>query len=297
MRQLKIIIISLLLMAMFVFMFGFIKADTMELIPIPRADGDGYVLYRNTSIQAQMPKNYIQKETDFRAVWVSPLVGDFGSYVTESSYKAQIYNLFSVMEYYNMNAVIFHMRIFNDALYKSELNPVSSYMEYADFDKWDPVAWMIDECHKRGIEFHAWLNPYRISSSTTALPLEEYAQRFPSYNIASDPRCILKGSKGMILNPGEPRVRAFLINTCMEIIENYDIDAIHFDDYFYINGIDDTATQDKYNYENLSEDDFRRRQVDIFIEDLSNRMRDYNTDNGRLVQLGISPTGIYRNGG
>ena len=86
---------------------------------------------------------------------------------------------------------------FNDALYKSNLNPVSKYMDRADFDKWDPIAWVIEECHKRGIEFHAWLNPYRVSSSTPAQPLAEYAKRFPSYNVASAPNP-LTGTKGVI---------------------------------------------------------------------------------------------------
>ncbi|MCK9536452.1 MAG: family 10 glycosylhydrolase [Bacilli bacterium] len=295
MKLLRRITIILLLMISFFIIFSFPKTTAFELVPIPRASGNGYVTYRGQSIQVKMPTEYVESETNFRAVWVSPLVGDIGSYSTENSYKTQVYEIFDVMEYYNMNAMIFHLRIFNDALYNSKLNPISGYMNRADFKRWDPITWVIEECHKRGIEFHAWLNPYRVSSSTTALPLEEYAKRFSVYNIASDPSCLLKGN-GIILNPGEPRVRAFLINTCMEIIENYNVDAIHFDDYFYISGIDDAATRSKYNYEGLSVADFRRKQVDLFIEALSNRIRNYNQQNNRLVQLGISPTGIYRNG-
>lgn len=291
-RILSLLIITLLL-------FAFISppvSSAYELVPIPRARGNGYVTYRGQQVQVKMPDKPVEKEAEFRAVWVSPLVSDIVSYSSASSYKAQIYEIFEVMEHYNMNALIFHMRIFNDALYKSNLNPVSKYMDRADFDKWDPIAWVIEECHKRGIEFHAWLNPYRVASSTPAQPLAEYAKRFPSYNVASRPEYLLTGTKGVILNPGEPVVRAFLINTCMEIIENYDVDAIHFDDYFYISGIDDSATRQKYNNEGLSADDFRRKQVDLFIEALSQRIRKYNDETGRMVQLGISPTGIYRNG-
>lgn len=290
-------IISLLIIAIMVPMF--ILAPTpsaYELVPIPRASGNGYVTYRNQSIQVKMPDEYVAKEAEFRGMWVSPLVGDIGSYISENSYKSQIYEIFEVMEYYNMNVMIFHMRIYNDALYKSELNPVSKYMKQADFDKWDPIAWVIEECHKRGIEFHAWLNPYRVSSSTSPGPLSEYAKRFPSYNVASNPDFLLQGSSGIILNPGEPVVRAFLINTCMEIIENYDVDAIHFDDYFYISGVDDSVTREKYNNEGLTTANFRRKQVDLFIEGLSQRIRSYNEETGRKVQLGVSPTGIYRNG-
>ena len=113
-------IISLLIIAIMVPMF--ILAPTpsaYELVPIPRASGNGYVTYRNQSIQVKMPDEYVAKEAEFRGMWVSPLVGDIGSYISENSYKSQIYEIFEVMEYYNMNVMIFHMRIYNDALYKS----------------------------------------------------------------------------------------------------------------------------------------------------------------------------------
>ena len=102
--------------------------------------------------------------------------------------------------------------------------------------------------------------------------------------------------KNIILDPGIPSNRDFIVDTCMEIVENYDVDAIHFDDYFYISGSEDSATRAKYNTENLSIGDFRRKQVDLFIEDLSNELRAYNEENDKTVQLGISPSGIYRNG-
>ena len=105
------------------------------------------------------------------------------------------------------------------------------------------------------------------------------------------------GSGVTILNPGEPEVREFLIDTVMELIENYDVDAIHFDDYFYANGVNDSKTYNKpgYNPKKLSLADWRREQVDIFIRDLSQAIRNFNIQNNRYVQLGISPTGIYKN--
>jgi len=291
----KISYISIIIMLLFTFVTNSSKAKEIDLIPILKADGNGYITYRNQSKQVQMPSEYIQKDTDFRAVWVSPLVHDISAYTSESSFKSQILNIFNVMEYYNMNALIFHMRIYNDALYNSTLNPISSYMDKADFDKWDPIEWVIEEAHKRGIEFHAWLNPYRVSQGTS-MTLEDFAKRFPASNIASNHDCLLIGSDGVILNPGEPMVRSFLVDTCMEIIRNYDVDAIHFDDYFYVSGINDSITREKYHKDGSSIESFRRKQVDMFIESLSNEMRNYNLENNRLVQLGISPTGIYQNG-
>ncbi|MGD9604713.1 MAG: family 10 glycosylhydrolase [Bacilli bacterium] len=252
------------------------------------------ILYQNGELLVETKP--IKSDTDFRAVWVTTLTGDIASYSNVTQYQAEINKVFAVMEYYNMNVMVFHIRTHNNALYKSSLNPVASYYRLVDFDTWDPITWMIEQCHIRGMEFHAWLNPYRCSTSFSGTTTE-YAQDQPIYNVASNPENLLKTSNGIILNPGEPAVRQFVVDTCMEVIERYDIDAIHFDDYFYADGIDDTATRLKYNSENLSVDNFRRQQVDLFIEKLSQTMREYNVANDRLVQLGVAPTGIYRNSG
>jgi len=254
------------------------------LVPIEKTTG-GYITYRGSDVQVKMPENYIQQDSDFRSVWISHLVADIASYSTEAQYKAEMERVFKTMEHFNLNAMIFHVRMNNDALYQSNLNPLASYYSSVNFDEFDPLEWIIEESHKRGIEFHAWMNPYRVSSSRT----------YPSYNIASNPDNIITGSGGKILDPGKPVVREFLVDTVMELIEGYDVDGIHFDDYFYISGAEDDATRAKYNTEGLSLADFRRKQVDTFIEDLSLTMREYNDQNNRVVQLGISPSGIYQN--
>ncbi|HOH17835.1 MAG TPA: family 10 glycosylhydrolase [Bacilli bacterium] len=236
----------------------------------------------------------INQASDFRAVWVTSLTGDIASYSNVTQYQTEINKVFAVMEYYNMNVMVFHIRTHNNALYKSSLNPVASYYRNVNFDAWDPIAWIIEQCHLRGMEFHAWLNPYRCSTTFSGTTTQ-YAANQPSYNIASNPENLLKTSNGIILNPGEPAVRQFLVDTCMEVIERYDVDAIHFDDYFYADGVDDTTTRSKYNQAGLSVEDFRRQQVDLFIEKLSQTMRAYNLAHHRLVQLGVAPTGIYRN--
>lgn len=284
----KLFLILLLLISF----FG-ITVSAANLIPYKTANGTT-LKYRNSQVDVMIPDEYIEKDADFRAVWITHLVGDFASYTSESQYKSAVTQVFNVMEYYNLNAMIFHVRTHNNALYKSDLNPVSSYYSRANFDVFDPLKYIIDEAHKRGIEFHAWMNPYRLTTTYSGT-VEQYAATQPSYNIASDPKMILKSGNNLILNPGEPRVREFLIDTVIELMERYDVDAIHFDDYFYISGVDDTTTRNKYNPENLSLGDWRRKQVDIFIRDLSNAMYEYNIDNGRAVQLGISPSGIYNN--
>ena len=241
---------------------------------------------------------YINKEHsiaggEFRGVWVSPLTGDIGNYVNKESYQSQMINVLKTMERYNLNVMIFHVRIMNDALYESKYNSWSSY--YSTNPDWDMLPWLIEECHKRGIEFHAWMNPYRVTTNVS-LSLEECAKRYKATNAASNPKNLLKATSTIILNPGIPEVQRFLVDTCMELVENYDVDAIHFDDYFYAAGIDDSETIREYNSNNLSEDNFRRSQVDAFIEGLSNELRAYNEVSGRRVQLGIAPTGVWKNG-
>ena len=120
------------------------------------------------------------------------------------------------METYGLNCIIFHVRTHNNALYKSELNPIATWFENVDFDTFDPLEWAIEETHKRGIEFHAWLNPYRVSDSFCA---EDY----PEGNPANDSANLLSNGSGTILNPGIQANRDFIVDSCMEVVENYDV--------------------------------------------------------------------------
>ena len=234
--------------------------------------------------------NLTNPSTEFRAAWVSYYTGDI-SYKNEKDYKNQIDQILDTMEYYNMNAMIFHIRANHDAWYNSKINKVNRQLSNVDFSKFDPLEYVITEAHKRGIEFHAWMNPYRIGS--TYASVEDVASAYSDYpnNPASKKENVLMGSTLQILNPGIPEVRDFIVDTCMEVVNNYDVDAIHFDDYFYASGINDASTIAKYNTEGLSTSDFRRKQVDLFIKDLKDNLDQFNKKNNKFVQLGISLTG------
>ena len=295
MAKIRKVLIALVI-AVFIFMVSGVKTKADDQLYL--SDGTP-MYYKGTNIAVTIPDSFKMQETYYRGCWVTPLAGCLPKCADNNSsilsYKEEILEMFDVMEYYNLNALIFHIRIYNDALYPSELNPKSSYMATSQ----DLLPWIISECHKRGIEFHAWLNPYRVKSSGGSSVTEEASKikaKCPA-NVGSNPdNLLINSSGGVILNPGIPEVRDFIVDTCMEVIEKYDVDAIHFDDYFYITGVDDSSTQAMYNTENLSEGDFRRKQVDLFIEQLSQAMRAYNEEHNRFVQLGISPSGIYRNG-
>ncbi|HHU55122.1 MAG TPA: family 10 glycosylhydrolase [Acholeplasmataceae bacterium] len=255
--------------------------------------------YRDGS-QIYIPANYEEKSVDFRGMWVSHLTGDIASFTGKQQAMNQINDVLNTLESWNMNAIVYHVRIHNDALYDTDLSPKRSSVQGLNFDEWDYLEWFIEEAHRRGIEFHAWLNPYRIKGSkVSAQTIAKEYQNYP-LNPASNPENILVGSSGAILNPGEPAVREYLIDVCLELMEKYDIDAIHFDDYFYIS-MDSSADAVTYNkYKHLSNTtnihDWRREQVDIFIRDLKLEMDKFNKDNNRNVELGISPSGIWKNG-
>ena len=236
------------------------------------------VTYRNTNEAIMRLSEYNYPTQNLRAAWVSHFISSMPKYTTEAKFKQDYKNVLDNMESYGLNCIIFHVRTHNNALYKSELNPVATWFASVDFDTFDPLEWAIEETHKRGMEFHAWLNPYRINDSYCA---EDY----PEGNPANDSANILSTSSGKILNPGIQSNRDFIVDSCMEVVENYDVDAIHFDDYFYIDGVEDNKSGD-----------WKRQQVDLFIEQLSNELREYSVKNNKIVQLGISPSGIYRNG-
>jgi len=257
------------------------------------------VTYRKTSTVVQIPTDYVQKSTQFRGVWVSSYAGDFDPSTDKDTMKKNLTEVLDICEYYNLNAVVFHIRTHNQAFYRTKMTYISSeYGTYESFGEWDYLTWFIEECHKRNIEFHAWLNPYRINNSGTTI--EEVVNKWKDYpdNPASNADNLLYSSKNgyVILDPAIPEVRDYIVDICTEIMENYDVDAIHFDDYFYMDGIDDSASRTKYNTLGLSTDNFRRQQVDSFIEQLSTAMHEFNVRYNKHVQLGISPTGIYRNG-
>ena len=235
----------------------------------------------------------IKDTREFRGVWVSALVSDISRFSSVSQYQTQITNVLEKMEKYNFNTLVFHIRIYNDAFYDSKYCKYSSL--YRTNATWDPLPWIIDECHKRGIEFHAWMNPYRVSTSVSS-SLDSIASKFDGNNAASNPSNLLKGNTYIILNPGIPTVQTFLADVVMEVVEKYDVDAIHFDDYFYAAGIDDSLTYKMYGKEYSKITDFRRASVSKLIESLHNSIKEHNIKNNKAVKLGISPTAIYRCG-
>lgn len=255
--------------------------DASNNLQVMKSSTGKDLTYRNSTEKVYGLSEYDYPTAEYRAVWVSAFAGDMGSYVNKNSFITEATAILDNMIKMGMNALVFHVRTHNNALYNSDLNPRATFWANVNFDEFDPLEWLITECHKRGIEFHAWMNPYRVSNGYVV------QGKYPEGHPCNDSSLLLKNSNGAtILDPASTVVQDFIVDTCMEFLDRYDADAIHFDDYFYISGVATDLT-----------DDEKRANVNQFIFKLQNRMYEMNVEEGRAVQLGISPSGIYQNGG
>lgn len=256
-----------------------------------------------------LPSSYRVIPGEFRGIWVATVQNiDFGKNQTAAGYRKEFSILLKNIKNAGFTALIFQVRPMNDAFYHSDLNPLSRWMtgvegkRFSDEPGFDPLAYMIRETHLAGLEFHAWLNPYRVASRVS-MSKQAYLKTLASNNFAArNPSCVLAVPNGkmidLILDPGLPSVRKYLAVTVQEIIDQYDVDAIHFDDYFYPYspvGDADAATYKRHAWRNESLEDWRRRNVDMLIRDIHEVIKKQNLRYSRNIRFGISPFGIWAN--
>lgn len=233
---------------------------------------------------------------EFRGVWVAT-VGriDWPPKAGTEEQKQAMIDILDLAVEMNMNAIVFQVRPATDALYESELEPWSRYLTgtqgQAPEPFYDPLEFAVEEAHKRGLELHAWFNPYRAGTKAS----DEYADNHIS---KQHPELVRTQGRLLWLDPGEKGVQDHSLKVILDVVERYDIDAVHMDDYFYpygaSRGFDDTKTFDAYTSAGgeLSKEDWRRKNVDDFVNNLSRRIKRVK----RYVKLGISPFGIWRPG-
>jgi uncharacterized lipoprotein YddW (UPF0748 family) len=236
------------------------------------------------------PKN------EFRAIWIATVVNiDWPKTNTDpvEKQKADFIEILDTYKKLNYNAVIVQIRSVGDAFYPSKLAPWSKYLTgkegQAPNPYFDPLEWMITETHARGFEFHAWLNPYRATMDLNTSVLS------PNHDFFKHPEWMIKYGGKYYYNPALPEVQTHLIAVVDEVVRNYDIDAIHFDDYFYpyrIKGeeFNDSASFKKYGT-GMSLEDWRRLNVNNFVKYTSYSIKKLKP----WVQFGISPFGVWRN--
>lgn len=221
----------------------------------------------NIQLFADNPKH------EFRATWLTNGI-DWPKSHRVDQQKESLCNILDIMARGNMNVACLHVRVFCDAMYQSSYEPWSSSLTgtRGGDPGYDPLAFAIEEAHKRGIELHAWVNPFRVTSSgtldTTDLVWKNAGQWIIKYNNSS--------FKGQIIDPGYPEAREYVHKVLMEIVENYDIDGILMDDYFYAYGgtySEDAVSKSLYKPTNVqdvdrdgnTDDDWRRANVDSVI--------------------------------
>lgn len=231
---------------------------------------------------------------EIRGVWIASVSNiDWPRNKTNADAQKKEYtDYLDLFKKYNVNAVVMQVRPCADAFYDSSLEPWSEFITGTQGKNpgYDVLRFMIDEAHKRGMEFHAWMNPYRISNNVnTFKPAASHIYRqHPEWTMTYD--------KLLMFRPGVPEVRKFLVSVIDELITKYDVDGIHFDDYFYPYpktgfAIDDEGDFVKYGQEYGSVEDFRRGNVNKAIEEIHSLIVAKRPD----VVFSISPYGIWRN--
>ena len=236
---------------------------------------------------------------EMRGVWVATVLNiDYPpSPATDENYLKETWiRLIDKHKAMGINALFVQIRPMADAFYPSNLVPWSRFLTgqsgTAPSNNFDPLAFMIATAHERGMEFHAWLNPYRVSMDNPNV-----ATFAPNHVLQAHPDWCIFYNKRYIMNPGLPEVRNHINQVITEIVTRYQVDGIHFDDYFYPykNGneqFNDYETFQKYQSGFATIEDWRRNNVDLLIFDLSKAIKKIRP----RTQFGISPFGVWRNG-
>jgi uncharacterized lipoprotein YddW (UPF0748 family) len=261
-----------------------------------------FLLFPILALGQSLPK------PEFRGVWVATVANlDWPTSRTASpaTQRADLIDLLDKLKAAGANAIFFQVRTEGDALYPSAIEPWSTYLTgtegVAPNPLWDPLAFAIEESHKRGMELHAWLNPYRADRSPGSRP------RAANHVTVTNPEWIITASSSAtssikIMNPGLPEVRERVTAVVMDIVRRYDVDGIHFDDYFYpyppndmsVGGARDgldNATFATYGA-GMTKANWRRHNIDIMVKAVHDSIKAVKPH----VKFGISPFGIWKNG-
>ncbi len=244
-------------------------------------------------------------KSEFRAVWVATVDNiDWPSkrgMATEEG-KAELLKILDKCKELNLNAVIFQVRPSTDALYNSKIEPWSEYLTgqqgKAPEPYWDPLAFAVEEAHKRGLELHCWFNPYRSLHPAQKGPVAA------NHISKTNPSVVKQYGRYLWMDPSEPAVQRRSLEVMIDVVKRYDVDGVHIDDYFYpykekgpdgnLLDFPDDESFSRYRRSGgkLDRGDWRRKGVDDFIERLYSQIKKTK----KHVKFGISPFGIYRPG-
>jgi len=240
----------------------------------------------------------LEPKQELRATWVATVSNiDWPKNSDRGNAAAQQADLIKMLDLYksiNLNAVFLQVRPECDALYNSSYEPWSRYLSsnQGDDPGYDPLQFAIDEAHKRGIELHAWINPYRINASTS----DGGSYYHPTHVYSEHPEWAIEYDGGKkILNPGRPEVMTYIGSVIRDLVSNYHIDGVHFDDYFYAYG-GTASSLDATEYsaygDGMTLADWRRDNVNRLMDTVYRVIQEVNPN----IRFGVSPFGIYRPG-
>ena len=241
------------------------------------------VLLLAAGVRAQAPSGNAYPKREFRAAWIQAVNGQFRGIPTEKLKQTLVGQLNS-LQGAGINAIIFQVRPEADALYASQHEPWSRFLTGTQGQMpspmWDPMQFMIEECHKRNMEFHAWINPYRVKTSLKN-------QLAPTHIYHEHPEWFVTYGDQIYFDPALPESREHICKIVSDIVSRYDVDAIHMDDYFYpypIKGVDfpDNASFARYGGGFSNKADWRREGwIDYNIPqiywEIGHKAADYET--------------------
>ena len=251
---------------------------------------------KNKTENNKSRKITVKKEKkELRGVWVASVINiDWPSKkgLSIEEQKSEFISVLENVKKWNMNAVFVQIKPVGDAFYPSKYAPWSEYLTGVQGANpgYDPLKFMVEEAHKRNIEFHAWFNPYRLTmgGGREKLSRDNIGNKRPEWTV-------MYGGK-LYLNPGIPEVNDYVVDSIVEVVKKYDIDGVHMDDYFYpykVKGQEypDSAQYKKYGGRFSSIGDWRRNNINKLIEKLHREIKKENKN----VSFGISPFGVWRN--
>lgn len=237
------------------------------------------------------------EDTEMRGIWVASVGNlDYPQSPAADAWqlRVQMDEVLDNCQDMGFNTVFLQVRPSGDALYKSDIFPWSRYLTgtqgTAPSDGFDPLEYAVNEAHKRGMQLHAWINPYRVTNSSN--DNDKLAANNPA---VLRPDLVLTDSSGkMYLNPGEADSIDIILEGIREIVRNYDVDGIHMDDYFYpSSGFDDSAAYFKYQDAYPNKADWRRSMVTTLISCARDAVKEIKPN----CMFGVSPSGIWANAG
>ena len=248
-------------------------------------------LFISSSVLSQtIPKR------ESRGLWVSTIHNldwPTSRYASPEEQKAEFIRLVKLATSCNINTLYVQIRNASDAFYDSKIEPWSQWLTgeqgKAPEPYWDPLEFMIKECHKKNIEFHAWINPFRAVSHI------DFSSVCKQHISKREKKWCFKYANTVYLDPGIPEVRDYIVSVVRDIVTRYDIDGIHFDDYFYPyetgnEFIDDNNSYFYYNEEGLDKDDWRRENINLLIQSVNTTLKSTKS----FVKFGISPVAVWR---